>query len=146
VITSISPPGRPGLSSLSRGFGNKVTAPGQTVGDPEDSSALMTQTHTMKEIDIDLDAGGLVSHNLSYSSNLYKNLPQINEKGGDFPIPQRIIIQEINTPIKNDRSRTLPKIDSHRRNCQLSQSITERIQNSKIGTNNASSLSRDPSI
>jgi hypothetical protein len=41
-----------------------------TLGDPEDSSVFNSQTNNMmKEIDIDVEVGGLVS-NMSYSSTV----------------------------------------------------------------------------
>lgn len=58
-----------GMSSISRGY-NKVTGPGVTVGEPEDSSMINSQTNQgIREIDIDVDVGGFVS-NMSYSSNV----------------------------------------------------------------------------
>lgn len=57
-------------TSGSKGYGNKVTQPGATVGDPEDSSVFNSQTNNMiKEIDIDIEVGGMVS-NMSYSSTV----------------------------------------------------------------------------
>lgn len=54
---------------MSRGIENRVTGPGVTRGDVEDtSSALNTRTHHMREVDIDIDVGGFVS-NLSASLN-----------------------------------------------------------------------------
>lgn len=58
-----------GMSSISRGY-NKVTGPGVTVGEPEDSSLINSQTNQgIREIDIDVEVGGFVS-NMSYSSNV----------------------------------------------------------------------------
>lgn len=67
------------LASISRdlGYENKVTQPGATLGEPEDSSIFNSQTnHNIKEIDIDIEVGGFVS-NLSHSSNLF--LPKITK-------------------------------------------------------------------
>jgi hypothetical protein len=50
-------------SSVSKGYANKVTAPGATVGDPEDSSLLISQTlGKINEIDIDIEVGGFISN------------------------------------------------------------------------------------
>lgn len=60
---------------MSRGMENIVTGPGVSFGDPEPSSAFNSQTMgKIKEIDIDMEIGGLLS-NMSNSSNL--KLPSI---------------------------------------------------------------------
>lgn len=72
-----------GMSSISRGH-NKVTGPGVTVGEPEDSSLINSQTgqHNIREIDIDVDVGGFVS-NMSYSSNVrFPNITAANQNKG----------------------------------------------------------------
>ena len=70
------------MSSISRGH-NKVTGPGVTVGEPEDSSLINSQTnHNIREIDIDVEVGGFVS-NMSYSSNVrFPNITAANQNKG----------------------------------------------------------------
>ena len=54
-------------SSISRGIGNKATNAGITRGE-EDSSALVSQTHGIKELDIDVEFGGQVSDSVHSSA------------------------------------------------------------------------------
>ena len=83
--------------------GEKMTQPGATQGDPEDSSNFNSQTHhQIKEIDIEVD-GGFVS-NLSYSSNLF--LPKISKKG---KIPKMSLI----SPVSPTHEKNNDYSDSH---------------------------------